>query len=379
MSNVIAGVLLTKAVVGKACAVAMVVSAAGVAYLTVPDTDRDSLGSVSVEYAPGLFEEIAYAVDHTPGDILTPTRYVPQDQPAHAEPPVSGTNRDGWNGSENSPETHGASEGDPTVPAGSLPDATEPNVDKPVDTEPVDAEPVTKPADVDKTAPALEVLYPADGSHQDKKIVVFEGKTEPGAEVFAGRYPATVDAKGAWRIELVLSPGANGALFRATDKAGNTSYDKVTVWLDIADATPEVYPKDGEEEPKPEAPNPKETEDDKEVEVGFHAKQKYGTCDAENPYEVLWGTATPSTVVTVSSPYGSGIAEVGKLGHWEMKIYFPTAPKNTEFSIEVTAANGSARFGYIAKGATEEPIEEPTNPETPETTEPVGEETAVDR
>ena len=185
--------------------------------------------------------------------------------------------------------------------------------------------------DIDVVAPELVILYPPDGSHHDRKHVVFEGETEPGAVVKAGPYEATVDAEGRWRIELVLSPGANRAVLTAVDAAGNVSDATVRVHLDV-------------EEPKEEKP-PKEEEPES---VGFSANQQYGSCGEEVPYDVFWGTATPKTVVHIVSAHGSAEVEVDKHGHWEKKVWFETAPRGDAFLVVVEAVNGRSEFEFVA-------------------------------
>lgn len=191
---------------------------------------------------------------------------------------------------------------------------------------------------LDTIAPELVILHPADGSHYDEKHVVFEGETEPGAIVKAGPYEATVDADGNWRIELILSPGANRAVLTAVDTAGNVSDASVVVHLDVEEAKP-VEKDKHDEEPKV---------------VEFSANQKWGFCEEEVPYDVFWGTATPNTVVHIVSAYGNAEVEVGKHGHWEKKVYFETAPRGQAFLVVVEAVNGRTEFEFVANELNEE-------------------------
>lgn len=64
------------------------------------------------------------------------------------------------------------------------------------------------------------------------RIVEFKGTTEPGAHVAAGPYEADVSDDGHWQIDLVLAPGANGAVFTATDEAGNENSVRVVVYYE---------------------------------------------------------------------------------------------------------------------------------------------------
>ena len=217
----------------------------------------------------------------------------------------------------------------------------------------------------DTTAPEIVVLSPAADSKHDEAKLVFEGETEPGATVKAGPYLADVDEEGNWRIELILSPGANSTTFSATDEAGNIGFVTVKVWLIEEEPEKKEEPHDKDGEAKPD-----EKEDKVDVvDVKFSANQKYGSCDADKPYDVFWGTATPGSKVTISSPYGSATVEVNEKGHWEKKVYFEEAPIGETFTVTVTATNGSETFSYVVKPA-------PTEKDEPKSEDKTSEETA---
>lgn len=179
----------------------------------------------------------------------------------------------------------------------------------------------------DTEAPRLVVTHPEDGAHLAEKHIRFEGETEPGAVVKAGPYQADVDADGHWAIVLVLSPGANRAVFTATDAAGNLSEAVVTVHYDA--------PRDSKTEEKAH-------EDDVE-QVEFSAHQKFGTCEEDPPYDVFYGTATPGTTVTVVSEHGSGSTTAGKKGFWDIKVYFEGAPHGQTFVVTVESSEGDRK------------------------------------
>lgn len=185
----------------------------------------------------------------------------------------------------------------------------------------------------------IEILWPEPDSHWDERVVAFEGEAEPGSEVFAGRYKADINDRGEWRIELILSPGANKAVLKVVDEAGNVSEDSITVWLDVEEVEAKAT-----DEPKED---PKD-EPEEAVEVEFSANQQYGECDAEIPYDVFWGTATPNSVVRIASDYGSATIEVGPKGHWEKKVWFKEAPRGVEFPVYVAADNGEKTFWFYA-------------------------------
>lgn len=180
----------------------------------------------------------------------------------------------------------------------------------------------TKEKPADTTPPDIVILAPKDGQVFEQSKVAYEGKTEPGARVFAGSYEADVDADGNWRIVLVLSPGANRATFTAMDAAGNTSSAMVSA----------VY------EPPVEK---------KDV-AGFFAENVYGSCVESPPFDVYHGKGEPGSTVFVVSEYGSGQTTVGAEGGWELRVEFPGAPPGKVFAVKVKDSLGrSTIFEFV--------------------------------
>lgn len=165
--------------------------------------------------------------------------------------------------------------------------------------------------EADTTPPEIDILHPTDGQVFEKSTIAFEGTTEPGARVFAGKYEADVDADGNWRIVLILSPGKNKTTFVAKDAAGNQASASVTA----------VY----------DAP---------EKDVAFTAHQKYG--ETAHGYEKFWGTAAPGTKVTVTSDYGSASTKASESGEWWLKLHFEAAA-GTTFKATVRDSEGHSK------------------------------------
>jgi len=164
--------------------------------------------------------------------------------------------------------------------------------------------------EVDSDPPDIVVLHPENEQHFEKKEVAFEGKTEPGAEVWAGKYQAEVDAEGNWRIVLHLTnPGLNEATFKAKDKAGNIGYASVKAYYEA--------PKK-EEKPKEEPKN-----------HDFSAHQKYGSCSENPPYDKWYGTGTPGTTIWIGNDWGSASTTIPESGEWYLKVKFPEMPCGT--------------------------------------------------
>jgi hypothetical protein len=188
-------------------------------------------------------------------------------------------------------------------------------------------ETTTSTAAPDTTPPLLTITSPEAEEHFEIDVIEFRGTTEPGATVFAGQYQASVNGNGDWSIVLILSPGANGARFVATDAAGNQTEARVTVHYDVPETTTTTKA-------------PKE-------EIEFTAHNVYGVCEESPPFDVYWGTAPPGTPIYVESEYGSGSTVANESGDWELQVFFPEAPPEKEFSVKVKDDKGQKfYFGF---------------------------------
>ena len=167
----------------------------------------------------------------------------------------------------------------------------------------------------------IEILHPAPGAHVDGAEVAFEGLAEPGASVTAyyTGHEADVTGDGAWRIVLALEPGWNDVKFVAEDPFGNVAYAYIEVFRVVADEEHE-----------------------------FTARQQYGSCDEEIPYDVFYGTAVPGTTISVESAFGGGTVVAGDGGHWEIRVEFPPAPLGEAFTVYVSASTGEhVEFSFV--------------------------------
>lgn len=181
----------------------------------------------------------------------------------------------------------------------------------------------------DLEPPHIEVTSPQDGTVMKTKTVTFEGVTEPGARVFAGRWEADVEASGLWHIVLILSEGSNVARFTATDAAGNEARASVTVHY------------------SGEQPTTTTTTVEKEL-TEFSANATFGSCAETPPYDIYYGSGEPGSVVTIKSEYGSASVEIDQKGNWEKKIVFEEAPPNQGFVVTVSDAFGRKKqFEFV--------------------------------
>jgi hypothetical protein len=198
------------------------------------------------------------------------------------------------------------------------------------------APPTTEVA-VDTVPPLLTITSPGEGAELEEKIVTFRGLTEPGAQVFAGRYEAEVDPEGNWELVLVLSEGPNTARFTARDAAGNEAQAAVTVsYLSPTTTTAET--------------TTTTTEPEKEL-AAFEAFATFGVCTETPPYDVYYGSGEPGSKVYVESDFGSGMTEVNGEGGWEIKVEFPEAEPGATFLVKVSDQYGrqkSFEFRYEA-------------------------------
>lgn len=189
----------------------------------------------------------------------------------------------------------------------------------------------------DTTPPDLVILFPEDGQHFDEQKIAFEGKTEPGAKVYAGDYEADVDEAGNWRIVLILTnKGGNVATFKAFDEAGNESVASVKAYYDAAPSEKASESEKAKEEERKE--EEKEKEEPKSYE--FSATQKYGSCSENPPFDKWYGTGEPGTKVTIASPYGSGSTEIGKYGEWIVKVHFEGVECGQTFEVVLETDKG---------------------------------------
>ena len=177
------------------------------------------------------------------------------------------------------------------------------------------------PKEVDEST-WIEVLAPTDGQVFEYKEVAFEGKAEPGAEVYAGEYQADINDDGVWRIVLFLAPGSQTVLFKAIDPSGNRATDSVTVTLGTVD-----------EKPK-----------------SFTVHQKY--VESHEAFEKFYGTGTPGMGVVARSEFGVADARVGDHGEWWLPIEFSGLTATTTFPITIATTEGFSGtywFTYVAK------------------------------
>jgi hypothetical protein len=203
------------------------------------------------------------------------------------------------------------------------------NVVTPVTAVDADVTPIIEPQVRSDEPPLLELTSPADGEHFDWKVVPFSGRTEPDAEVLASRkFPAVVDANGAWSVDLMVSPGANGVVFTATDRAGNVSEIRTTVYLDVGE--------------------PKETTTTEAAWI-FTANQPYGSCSEPFPYDIFSGKAKPGSTVLISSPFGSGSTMANDDGVWSIEVQFPSVPYNNSFAVTAKDHTGTKKsFSFVS-------------------------------
>jgi hypothetical protein len=91
---------------------------------------------------------------------------------------------------------------------------------------------------VDLTAPSLEIVEPQTGFRTPDLTVVVVGITEPGAKVSVNGAPVDVDAFGKFSTGITLLKGSNTIKVIATDEAGNSASQSITVKNTVAPTPP---------------------------------------------------------------------------------------------------------------------------------------------
>lgn len=143
--------------------------------------------------------------------------------------------------------------------------------------------------------------------------VVFHGTGTPGSVVRLGSdfgvAEVVVGEKGKWETHLRLYevPAGRTVGIRATNTASEQVFEfSVT---------------------KPET-----------VTYDFTANAAFTICDTNPPFNEYWGTATPGSTISISSPYGSKNVTAGELGKWDARIEYPDAPYGVWFDVTITSS-----------------------------------------
>ena len=85
---------------------------------------------------------------------------------------------------------------------------------------------------IDKTEPGISELTPATGTKTTKSSIVVSGKTEPDAVVKINGIGVSVDSDGSFSKEIMLVKGENSIVITATDLAGNTKTETITITME---------------------------------------------------------------------------------------------------------------------------------------------------
>lgn len=80
--------------------------------------------------------------------------------------------------------------------------------------------------------------------------------------------------------------------------------------------------------------------------VAVTANSTYGSSKSSPPFEIYYGTAPAGTLVTASSPYGSGQATAGDKGDWTLKLFFSGAPSGQAFTVAIDVGGQAFSFPF---------------------------------
>lgn len=79
--------------------------------------------------------------------------------------------------------------------------------------------------------------------------------------------------------------------------------------------------------------------------VEITVNHAYETCSEPEPFDDLWGTAPPGSLIEILSPYGSQSLTVGAGGGWEKRIHFSGATYGEPFTVTVKV-DGETHLSY---------------------------------
>lgn len=93
--------------------------------------------------------------------------------------------------------------------------------------------------------------------------------------------------------------------------------------------------------PKTEAPTTTEHDDE------LQASQSYGTCAENPPYDIFYGSTKPGGKVVIESDYSTRVeVHADGNGHWEVQVFFPTAPVDVPFTVYVVSGPFTRQFTF---------------------------------
>lgn len=230
---------------------------------------------------------------------------------------------------------------------------TGPETDEPTTT--VSVEPA------DTYPPAIAVTEPADQSTTTKSPLRFAGIVDAGAAVTAGDVLIAIDADGNWSVELPLDVGANTIFFTATDIAGNQSQAGITVTF-TPPPTTTVAPAYGtctgtagecgyNSCTTSGSGCSYNSCNETNCTVAFTAEQVYGSCSSDPPYDVFKGTTSPGATVNILSDFGQGMVVADGSGHWEVQVFFPSAPIGQAFQVKAYSSAGGSKYLTFIRNA----------------------------
>ena len=100
-------------------------------------------------------------------------------------------------------------------------------------------------------------------------------------------------------------------------------------------------------EPKPTHPTTTEAPTTTEHHYELTASQSYGTCAENPPYDIFYGYTKPGGKVVIESPYSERVeVHADGNGHWEVQVYFPSAPLGTPFTVHVMSGPYTREFTF---------------------------------
>jgi hypothetical protein len=207
-----------------------------------------------------------------------------------------------------------------------------------------------------ESGPAVTVAFTVnlgfDGRASDPMKHGFFGTANPGATVKLtspyGTAQVVADAKGFWEKVLKMEAVPVGAVVvvKIGVSAGSSQVFEFALER-LAPPPPVTEPKTTEPaNTEPKTTEPKTTEKPAPAEVEFTANLGSDGRALQPMKHGFYGTATPGSVIHLSSEFGSAEVVAGSKGKWEAKLVMYEVPIGTIVHVRITASSSPQAFEF---------------------------------
>jgi len=139
----------------------------------------------------------------------------------------------------------------------------------------------------------------------------------------------------------------NVSITTATTEPATTEATEPTTTAVEVDATEPKVTEPAAPEPKPTNPTTTAAPTTTEHHYELQASQSYGSCAEDPPYDIFYGYTKPGGKVVIESPYSERVEiHADGNGHWEVQVFFTTAPVDTPFTVHVISGPYTREFTF---------------------------------